>query len=121
MARRGSQRGVLSALERLVDHGLVVREEAGSSFQYTLNRDHLAVVRADGLDPEDPRWRVQIADLAEQVRLWTGNHAGIAEVGASDLPHLAQRQPVLMENLRADAVTLLGPTVSELVEGDDAS
>jgi len=169
LVRRGSQRGVLSALERLVDHGLVAREEAGPSFQFTLNRDHLAasavealagmraalwtrlrsavdmwdpaathvsvfgsaaraegdttsdidilVVRPDGLDPEDPRWRTQIADLAEEVRLWTGNHAGIAEVGVGDLSRLTQQQPALAKNLRAEAVTLLGPTVSELMEG----
>lgn len=168
LARRGSQRGVLSALERLVDHGLVAREEAGPSFLYTLNRDHLAVpavealagmratlwarlrtlvdawdpaamhvsvfgsaaraegdtvsdidiliVRPDAVDPEDPRWRAQVADLAEQVRLWTGNHAGIAEVAAGDLPRLAQQQPVLAENLRADSIALLGPPISELVD-----
>lgn len=169
LVRRGSQRGVLAALERLVNHGLVAREEAGPSFQYTLNREHLAapavealagmraalwarlrslvaawspaathasvfgsaaraegdttsdidilIVRPEGLDPEDPRWRTQIADLAEQVRLWTGNHAGISEVGAGDLSRLTQQQPALAENLRADAVTLLGPAVAELVEG----
>lgn len=42
LALRGSQRGSLSALERLVAQGLVTRAEAGASFQYTLNRDHLA-------------------------------------------------------------------------------
>jgi predicted nucleotidyltransferase len=42
LARRGSQRGVLSALERLVDQGLVFRTDAGHSQLHTLNRDHLA-------------------------------------------------------------------------------
>jgi hypothetical protein len=79
----------------------------------------LLVVRPDGLDPEDPRWRTQIADLAEQVRLLTGNHAGIAEVSAEDLLHMSQQQPALAENLRTDAVTLLGPAVSKLVRADD--
>lgn len=42
LARRGSQRGVLSVLERLVEQGLVDRQEAGRALLYTLNRDHLA-------------------------------------------------------------------------------
>jgi hypothetical protein len=42
LAPRGSQRGILSALERLVDQGVVIRADVGSSFQYSLNREHLA-------------------------------------------------------------------------------
>lgn len=169
LARRGSQRGVLSALERLVEQGLVERAETGAGFQYTLNREHLAapavealvgirsafwerlrgevadwdppathvsvfgsaargegdaasdidilVVRPEGLSSEDSRWRAQVAEIAERVRLWTGNHAGIAEIGESDLPGLARERPALADNLRADAVTITGPNVSELLEG----
>lgn len=167
LARRGSQRGVLSALERLVEQGLVARIETGSGFQYTLNRDHLAapavetltgmrsalwerlkfavadwdppathisvfgsaargegdvasdidilVVRPDGLSSEDSSWQAQIAELAQRVRLWTGNHAGIAEIGESDLSGLAQERPALADNLRVDAVIITGPGVSELL------
>ena len=46
LVRRGSQRGVLSALERLVDQGLVDRREAGRALLYTLNREHLAAPAA---------------------------------------------------------------------------
>lgn len=42
LAGRRSHRGVTLALDRLVEHGLVDREEAGSALLYTLNRDHLA-------------------------------------------------------------------------------
>lgn len=41
-ARRGSQRGVLTALDRLVEQGLVTREEAGGASLFALNRDHVA-------------------------------------------------------------------------------
>lgn len=37
-----SQRGVLAALDRFVDHGLVRRTEAGRALMHELNRDHLA-------------------------------------------------------------------------------
>ena len=49
LAARGSQRGILSALDRLVDQGVVARTEAGSSFQYTLNRDHVAAPAVEAL------------------------------------------------------------------------
>jgi predicted nucleotidyltransferase len=42
LAHEGSQQGVAKALARLVDHGLVKREQAGRAGLYTLNRDHLA-------------------------------------------------------------------------------
>ena len=168
LSPRGSQRGVLAALERLVDQGLVTRAEAGASFQYTLNREHLAapavevitgmratlwerlrgaveewdlpavhvsvfgsaargegdvasdidllVVRSDVRDPEDARWQAQLAELADRVRSWTGNHAGIAELAVADLPRLADEQPTLADNLRADSITLTGPAVTELMD-----
>ena len=40
--RGESHKGVLNVLGRLVEQGLVHREEAGRALLYTLNRDHLA-------------------------------------------------------------------------------
>lgn len=37
-----SQRGVLTALDRFVEHGLVLRTTAGRALMHELNRDHLA-------------------------------------------------------------------------------
>lgn len=42
LADAGSQQGIWKALGRLVDEGLVDREEAGSALLYSLNREHLA-------------------------------------------------------------------------------
>lgn len=42
LAEHGSQRGIALALNRLVEQGLVLRQEAGSSALYALNRSHLA-------------------------------------------------------------------------------
>lgn len=39
---RPSHSGVLDALNRLAEHGLVDRQEAGRAFLFTLNREHLA-------------------------------------------------------------------------------
>jgi predicted nucleotidyltransferase len=42
LTHRGSQRAVSTVLDRLVEHGLVLRQPAGSSYLHTLNREHLA-------------------------------------------------------------------------------
>jgi predicted transcriptional regulator len=39
---RKTHSGVLDVLNRLAEHGLVERQEAGRAFLYTLNREHLA-------------------------------------------------------------------------------
>lgn len=53
--RGESHKGVLNVLARLVEQGLVHREEAGRALLYTLNRDHLsfpAVEVLAGMRPE---------------------------------------------------------------------
>lgn len=42
LVRHGSQAGVGKSLTRLVEQGLVLREEAGRALMHKLNRDHLA-------------------------------------------------------------------------------
>ncbi|HEX7291301.1 MAG TPA: nucleotidyltransferase domain-containing protein [Conexibacter sp.] len=42
LAGRSSHSGVLDVLNRLTEHGLVDRREAGRAWLYTLNREHLA-------------------------------------------------------------------------------
>ncbi|MGA8744674.1 MAG: nucleotidyltransferase domain-containing protein [Solirubrobacterales bacterium] len=46
---RPSHSGVLDALNRLTEHGLVDRQEAGRAFLFTLNREHLAAPAAEVL------------------------------------------------------------------------
>lgn len=47
LAGRRSHAGVLDALNRLAQHGLVDRQEAGRAFLFTLNREHLAAPAVD--------------------------------------------------------------------------
>jgi predicted nucleotidyltransferase len=42
LARRGTSPSVSAALDRLVEQGLVYRQEAGPAYLHTLNRDHVA-------------------------------------------------------------------------------
>jgi len=46
---RPSHSGVLDALNRLAEHGVVDREEAGRALLFTLNREHLAAPAVDVL------------------------------------------------------------------------
>ncbi len=168
LARRGSQRGVASALARLVDQGLVDRQEAGRALLYTLNRKHLAapavdvlaglrsellrrledslrawqlrpvhasmfgsaargdgdtssdvdlvIVRPSDVEPDNSRWREQVDAISQDIYRWTGNRAGIAEVSAEEIPGLSGRQPRVLDELRADALRLVGPDIATLLE-----
>lgn len=61
LAGRGTEQGVRNALERLVSQGIVLRSQAGSSYLYELNRQHLASSHLVGLarmrDELFARWR----------------------------------------------------------------
>jgi hypothetical protein len=64
---RKSHRGVLDALNRLADHGVVDREEAGRALLFTLNREHLAAPAVDAL----ARMRAEmLRRLRNAVRGW---------------------------------------------------
>lgn len=169
LARRTgrSNTGVQHVLNRLVEHGLVNREEVGRTFLYELNRDHLlaptveqmagaraeltrrlrkvigawelppvhaslfgSAARGDGdtssdidllivrpadLDPEDATWRDQLDELADSVRRWTGNNAGIAEVSERELPRLRKDRPPVVEEVSEDAVDLAGEDTRKLL------
>jgi predicted nucleotidyltransferase len=162
-----SNTGVQHVLDRLVDHGLVERMEAGRAFLYLLNRDHLLapavermaearvelvhrlredigawgipavhasffgsaargdgdtrsdidlfIVRPAGVDADDRAWRRQVEGLAESVRRWTGNHAGIAEVSESELPRLRADRPPALEEVGVDAIDLAGEPVRQML------
>jgi predicted nucleotidyltransferase len=169
---RPSHSGVLDALNRLTEHGLVDREEAGRAFLYTLNREHLAapavdvlahlrnellkrlrdtidswdivpahaslfgsvargegdtssdidlfIVRPRSVGSEDSRWREQLDLLARQVQRWTGNRAGVAEVGQEAIPRLREEQPPILAELRTDAIPIAGIETTTLLGENDS-
>jgi len=79
----------------------------------------LFIVRPEGTEAEDAIWRGQLDRLAEGVRRWTGNHAGIAELSTDQLAALRERRPPVLTDLDADALTLFGPGVGALLRGGD--
>lgn len=75
------------------------------------------LVRPMNVDADDPMWRDQVDRLFDDVRGWTGNRAGIAEISESDLESLRRRRPVIVGNLEAEALTLAGPDFQTILEG----
>jgi predicted transcriptional regulator len=74
----------------------------------------LLVVRPADVDPDDPSWRDQLDALADQVRRWTGNAAGIAEVSEGELPRLRKNRPPVVEEVEEDAIDLAGVEARKL-------
>jgi predicted nucleotidyltransferase len=77
----------------------------------------LLIVQLAKLDPESEQWRTQIDALAENVRRWTGNDAGIVEISETDLPRLIEERPPILAELRRDAIELAGTPLRTLLRG----
>lgn len=73
------------------------------------------VVRPARVPEDDTRWRKQLERLSDRVYAWTGNHAGLSEVSATDIRRLRRKRPPVVEELQRDAITLAGPAATELV------
>ena len=72
-------------------------------------------VRPADVAEDDPGWREQLERLSDHVHDWTGNHAAISEVSAADVRRLRRERPPVVDELRRDAITLTGPTPTELL------
>jgi predicted nucleotidyltransferase len=75
----------------------------------------LLIVRPASHDTDDVQWRGQIEQLAESVRRWTGNHAGIVEISESELPQLRRDRPPVVEKVGKDAIDLAGEPARQLL------
>ena len=75
----------------------------------------ILLVRPAGVAAEAPDWSRQLHDLRERILRWTGNHAGIVEVSLEELERLKHERPPVVEELEQDAITLMGPTVHDIL------
>ncbi|HET7443426.1 MAG TPA: MarR family transcriptional regulator [Solirubrobacterales bacterium] len=162
-----SQDATQRVLDRLVEHGLVLKEDAGRSRIYALNRDHVAtpgvtmlvemrailfhrigeavdgwelpplhlsifgsaargdgstesdvdvfVVRPADVDADHEGWRAQIDTFAESIYSWSGNFAGISEVGVDELELLRRERPPVLDELERDSLRISGPSLREVL------
>jgi DNA-binding transcriptional ArsR family regulator len=72
------------------------------------------VVRHHDVSEDDLVWRDHVDRLASSILEWTGNRAGITEIGESDVRRLRQEQPDIVGSVRSDAVVISGPTPAQL-------
>jgi predicted nucleotidyltransferase len=75
----------------------------------------LLVVRPADIDADNSDWRNQVDQLADLVRRWTGNHAGIVEISDGDLPRLRKERPPVVEEVSEDAIDLAGEPTRKLL------
>jgi predicted nucleotidyltransferase len=78
----------------------------------------LFIVRPTDVSAEDRVWREQLEALERDVRRWTGNHAGVSEVGEDELVRLAVERPPVVAELERDAVTLAGRDARRLFSAE---
>jgi predicted nucleotidyltransferase len=74
----------------------------------------LLVVRPAEVDEEDAAWRAQLEALGESVHAWSGNRAGIVELGEGELVGLRRNPPAILGDLRTDGIDLAGLPVRAL-------
>lgn len=73
------------------------------------------LVRSDRIDPDNATWAAQAAALVEHIHLLTGNRCELLEYSAGELTALARRRDPIIDSLRNDAITIVGPPVRALV------
>lgn len=137
LARAGSQAGLNRSLQRLVRHGLVLAQEAGSALLYQLNRSHLAAgavevlasMRAElrsRLKAAIGGWKVKPVhaslygsaargdgDLASDIDLFVVRPRAVPEEEAAwrDQLHRLQRDVTLWTGNRASVAELPEPAL----------
>lgn len=73
------------------------------------------LVRPGDVPEDNEEWRRQVVTLADQILGWTGNHAGIAEIGEDELERLRKERPEILESIRSDAVDISGSPARSLL------
>ncbi len=74
------------------------------------------LVRPVDVTDEDPRWRRQVERLPDLILGWTGNHAGIVEVGIEDVTRLVDVGAPILGDITRDVIALAGVSINDLLE-----
>src|ERR1700730_18085612 len=95
--------------EPVVVYGSVARGQATATSDVDI-----LVVRPNTIEPDQPTWQWQLADLSDRVRRWTGMRASVIEMSEHELGEgLASREPFLLEAGR-DGWLIAGRPLREL-------
>lgn len=64
------------------------------------------VVRSNNTALDDEQWRVQLRDVAQKVRAWSGNDCRVAEFSQKEFARLFAQNDRLAQDLRTDSIAL---------------
>lgn len=76
----------------------------------------LFVIRPEEITDDDPQWETAVAELSGSVRRWSGNSASIIQITPSQVAEMIGRNEPIVESLRKDAVSLVGPHILSTVD-----
>lgn len=76
----------------------------------------LFIVRPTEVLDDNPQWENQIAALSTLVRRWSGNAASAIQATPAQVSEMLSRNEPIVESLRRDAISLLGPNILVAVE-----
>ncbi|MBA2769503.1 MAG: nucleotidyltransferase domain-containing protein [Sporichthyaceae bacterium] len=68
----------------------------------------ILLVRPDAIDADDTVWLRQIDDLSDHIAGWSGNRCDVLEVSRAELLSMVARREPLVDDLRAEALTISG-------------
>lgn len=77
----------------------------------------LFIIRPPEVLDDNPQWEDQIAALTTLVRRWSGNAASAIQATPAQVSEMLSRNEPIVESLRRDAISLLGPNILVAVEG----
>jgi predicted nucleotidyltransferase len=75
----------------------------------------LLVVRPAAVDQDDETWLGQIDEVSEHIAKWSGNSCEVLELSRAELAEVVSRGERLVEDLRAEALTLSGTSPRTLL------
>ena len=75
----------------------------------------ILVVRPDSRDEDDQVWCSQLAQLADEVRAWSGNACEVLELSRAEVAESVRSGQSLATDLRRDAVPLGGALPSSIL------
>lgn len=77
----------------------------------------LLLVHAEDLAFDPSQWGQQVDEVASTVRRWTGNEAGILDIGVGDLKQMIHNKEPILESWSRDGALLAGEPLPRVTPG----
>ncbi len=71
----------------------------------------LFVIRPEEIQEDESEWGADVAALSRLIRRWSGNAASVIQATPKQVESMISRNEPIVESLRKDAVSLVGPNI----------